>query len=72
MAVKIRLCGNLKEIELHIEVLKHLFPELLFTKPQLGTNPKYKGKDYLSYSKYRQKGGKDMKSSIKKVHKHFS
>ncbi len=51
--VKIRLQGNLKDVE---KLRKHLLkshPQLIISKPRKGTNPKYKGNQkYSAYGDY--------------------
>lgn len=65
MKVKIRLQGDLKELEKVKEMLLERCPELILGSPRKGTNPKYAdNQKYASYGdfeigkKRRRKNGK--------------
>lgn len=66
--VKIRLASdNLEEIEYAIELLKRTFPNMRFSSPRLGSNPKYAhDPKYLSYGEPRIRNGKPIKTDFKR------
>lgn len=58
MKVKVRLQGDLKDVEKVREILLERCPELILGKPRKGTNPKYaENQKYAAYGDF-EKGNK--------------
>lgn len=67
--VKIRICGDTEnEVDTVIELFENLFPEMRWSTPRQGSNPKYaEDQKWFSYGEPRIKDKKPVKVNFRKT-----